>query len=123
LEGGLLLSLLGLTAFMITFLIPLISVLSVWSLGEWRLAWGQAFRQGPQDTKVSAEIWKFREFTSYLAGILALLVGGILILGDFGSGQVTWNHALGAALVGPTYGTLFGLICRILRARVLHQQA
>ena len=119
LEGGWIFPLLALTPFLITFFVPLFAVLAVWSFREWMQAWGHSFRQtSAQGTDVSVEIWKFSEVASYLADLLSLLTGGILILGSFGSAQVSWNHALGAALVGPTYGTLFGLISRILRARV-----
>jgi flagellar motor component MotA len=119
LEGGYPATLLGLSAFLVTFFVPLFAVFAVWSFRDWTQAWSHAFRRTGRDNgRVSIEIWKFSEFASYLAGVLASLTGAILILGAFGSAQITWNHALGAGLVGPLYGTVFGLIARILRAMV-----
>jgi len=95
LEGGFPLALLGLTAFLITFFVPLFGVLAVWSFRAWRKAWGDAFSPGPADqARTSVAIWRFSEFACYLAGVL------------------------GSLLVAPIYGVLFGYVCRILKARV-----
>ena len=118
-EGGYPLALLGFTAFLITFFVPLFGVLSVWSFGSWIQAWGHAFAHGSkEETRTSVEIWKFSEFACYLAGLLGSLVGGILVLGNVEAPTVPWNHALAALLVAPLYGFVFGYIARILRARV-----
>ena len=120
LEGGGVLSLLGFSAFLITFFVPFFGALAVWSFREWRQAWGHAFV--PSDREAagrSVAVWKFSEVACYAAGILGSLVGGVLILGNLeGATTERIAHAFGALLVSPTYGTFFGLVCRILRARV-----
>ena len=121
LEGGNPMALLGLTAFLIAFFVPLFGVLAVWSGKAWLGAWSHAFREAddPAQARVSVEIWKFSEFAAYLAGILAWLTGAILILGNLdGVDVVRFGHANAAGLVAPVYGIFFGFICRILRARV-----
>lgn len=119
LEGGSFAALLGFTAFLITFFVPLFGVLAVWSFETWVLAWKHAFTPAPAaEAGVSIEIWKFSEFACYLAGLLGSLVGAILILGSFENPAVPWFHSLAALLVGPLYGLIFGFVARILRARV-----
>jgi hypothetical protein len=120
LEGGAVLGLLGFSAFLITFFVPFFGSLAVWSFREWRQAWGHAFRpaEGPEAQR-SAALWQFSELACYAAGVLGALIGAVLILGNLeGASIQQLAHAFGALLVSPTYGTLFGLICRILRARV-----
>ena len=118
-EGGFPWALLGFTAFLITFFVPLFGVLAVWSIGSWTRAWRNAFSAGPkEEARTSLDIWRFSEFACYLAGVLGSLVGGILILGNVENPTVPWNHSLAALLVAPIYGVLFGYVCRILRARV-----
>jgi hypothetical protein len=120
LEGGLVWTLFGFSAFLITFFVPFFGALAVWSFRTWTQAWSHAFRPGTgAEAKVSVDIWRFSEFTCYLAGGLGWLVGGILILG--GS---DWNdmarvgRAFAASLIAPLYAGTFGFVCRILRARV-----
>jgi len=120
LEGGDLLSLLALSGFLITFFVPLFSVLAVWTGRELGQSWAAAF--GTVDDaagRTAPALWRFAETACYLAGILASLAGGILIMGNItGADAAHLGHAVGALLVAPTYGVLFGLVCRILRARV-----
>lgn len=119
LEGGDLLRLVVLTPFLITFFVPVFGVLAVWSFGDWAQAWRHAFSAGDDaTTKRSADLWKFFEFASYLAGAVALIVGGMLILSSLANAEVKWNQALAVALVAPLYGGFFGLVARVLRFRV-----
>ncbi len=121
LEGGNPLSLLGLTAFLITFFVPLAGVLAVWSWGTWLRAWGHAFRKSDDAAavRVSVEIWKFSEFACYLAGALGWLTGAILILGNVeGVDLVRFGQVNAAGLVAPMYGLFFAFVCRLLRTRV-----
>jgi len=113
-------ALLGLTAFLITFFVPLFGVLAVWTWGSWLRAWSHAFRPAdPAEAKVSLDIWKFSEFASYLAGVLGWLTGAILILGNVENIDLSrFAHVNAAGLVAPVYGILFGFVYRILRARV-----
>lgn len=119
LEGGDLTRLVVLTPFLITFFVPVFGVLAVWSLGDWARAWGHAFQAGsPAEARRSAELWKFFEFASYLAGLVAFLVGGMLILSTLAATEMKWTQALSVALVAPVYGSFFGLVARVLRFRV-----
>lgn len=124
-EGGNPWALLGLTAFLITFFIPLFGVLAVWRWGDWLRAWAHAFRAGaPDEVQVSVEIWTFSEFACFLAGVLATLTGGVLIFGNLsGADAAHLSHSFGALLVGPLYGVGFGFVCRILRTRVVALRA
>lgn len=119
LEGGDLTRLVVLTPFLITFFVPLFGVLAVWSFGDWGRAWGHAFQAGTaSETRRSAELWKFFELASYLAGLVAFIVGGMLILSNLAKPETPWTLALSVALVAPVYGGLFGLVARVLRFRV-----
>ena len=120
LEGGTPLTLLGLSALLITFFMPFFGVLAVWKFSEWTRAWSHAFRpaQEAAAVKVSLDIWKFSEFACYLSGLVAFLVGLVLILGNLNVPQEQIARAFGAGLIAPLYGLLFGFVCRILRARV-----
>lgn len=120
LEGGDLLAFLMASGFLISFLVPLFSVLAVWTWGDARRAWGHAFRGDPGQVEGSVALWKFAEAVCYLAGVLASLAGGILILGNLTPDPARWGRSLGALLVAPLYGGVFGLVCRILKARVEH---
>ncbi len=91
LEGGAPLTLLGLSALLITFFMPFFGVLAVWT---------------------------FSEFACYLSGLVAFLIGLVLILGNLNVPQEQIARAFGAGLVAPIYGLVFGFTCRILRARV-----
>jgi len=119
LEGGDVLKLVVLTPFLITFFVPVFGVLAVWTWGDWARAWTHAFRPGEAtETKSSVELWKFFEFASYLGGLVALIVGGVLILSNLGATEMKWTQALSVALVAPLYGGVFGLVARVLRFRV-----
>jgi len=118
LEGGSLGPLLGLAAFLITFLVPLFGVLAVWSFGDWLKAWSHAFKPAEGDARRSVEIWKFSELAYNLAGFLGALAGAILILRNIDNPNVMWYNSLAALLVSPLYGTTLAFIARILRSRV-----
>lgn len=119
LEGGNGASLLALTPFLVTFFVPVFGLLAVWSFGDCAKAWGHAFRPGgPEETRRSAELWKFLEFAAYLGGLVAFFVGGVLILRNLANANVQWNHSLAISLLAPMYGAVFGLVARVLRFRV-----
>jgi flagellar motor component MotA len=120
-EGGSPLHLVGLSAFLITFFMPFFGILAVWKFSDWTRAWSHPFVQTDDEAavKVSIDIWRFSEFASYLAGLVAFLIGLILILGNLtGASTEQIAHAFGAGLVAPMYGLLFGFVSRILRNRV-----
>ena len=120
LEGGGATTLLGASAFTITFFMPFFGVLAIWRFSDWRRAWRHAFQAGEKtEALVSVEIWKFTEFACFLAGVLGSLVGGILILtyADWANASRV-GASFAAALIAPLYGTTFGFVARILRARV-----
>lgn len=118
LEGGDVLRLLVLTPFLITFFVPTFGVLAVWNLKDCGQAWRDAFRPREASRKVSAALWAFIEVASYLAGVVAFLMGVILILSTLANANVAWHTALSYALVAPLYGGFFGLVARVLRFRV-----
>lgn len=119
LEGGGVMHLVVFTPFLVTFFVPAFGVLAVWSFKDWGKAWRDAFH--PADAaseEKSVEIWKFVEVSSYLAGIVAFLMGGILILTNLDNASAKWYVSLSYGLVSPLYGGVFGLVARVLRFRV-----
>ncbi len=75
--------------------------------------------EGLAGVKTSLEIWRFSEFACYLSGLVGFLLGLVLILGNLtGAFAEQLGHSLGAGLIAPMYGLLFGFVCRIMRARV-----
>lgn len=123
LEGGDVMRLAVFTPFLVTFFVPVFGVLAIWSLKDWGQAWRDAFHPQSASQKTSAALWSFVEVASYLAGAVAFLMGGILILSNLDNTQVKWYTALSYGLVSPLYGGVFGLIARILRFRVAGGQA
>lgn len=117
LEGGAILPLIGFTAFLVTFFVPLFAVLAIWPISAWFSAWRDAWGKVAFAERSTA-IWKFSEVACYIAGVLASLAGGVLIMNSWERPPTPIAHAFGVLLVGPLYGTFFALICRILRARV-----
>ena len=115
-EGGNPLDYLGLTAFMLAFLIPIFAVFCVWDRRTWAGAFRAAFGKQDADPKISARLWGLFESTSYIAGILGFIVGGILVLNYLG--HTPWNRSLAACLIAPIYGLFLGLLGKIMKAKV-----
>lgn len=118
LEGGRLLSLVVLTPILIISLMPAFAVLAVWSVRDWAGAWKDAFAKGrsPSASR-SAALWAFYEKACYATGIVGLMLGTIIILSSL-SDASTLGPAFAVGLVSTTYAVLFGLVARILKARV-----
>jgi flagellar motor component MotA len=118
-EGGNGLTLLGLSAFLNVWFVPFFASAAIWGYRHWVQAWGAAFhRVDPVVARRSASLWRFNEFAFYLVGVLAALMGDILILGQADFPAPFWNHQFAADLIAPLYGFFFGYMARILRARV-----
>ncbi len=117
-EGGNLLSLLMLSPLLIVILVPAFAVLAVWSLGDWGRAWKDALARGDADSAPdSAELWAFYERMCYLASVVGFILGLVIILSNLGDIS-TIGRPLAVGLMTPVYAILFGIVARILRARV-----
>jgi flagellar motor component MotA len=119
-EGGSLLGYVGVTALFIDVLVPAFAMLAVWRLSEVGHAFRDAFsRKSDAASRArSARIWDFTEKICYATGVLAFLVGGILVLAHLYADVAALGRAFGVALLAPIYGILLAIVCRILRARV-----
>jgi flagellar motor component MotA len=117
-EGGNLPSLLMLSPFLIVILVPAFAVLAVWSLEDWGRAWRDGFARGDADRAPdSAELWAFYERMCYLSSIVGFILGLVIILSNLGD-LSTIGRPLAVGLMTPVYAILFGIVARILRARV-----
>jgi hypothetical protein len=120
LEGGSPLSLVGISAFILELFVPLFAMLAVWRWKQIGMALRHAFGMSgePAERERSLRVWDFAEKACYAAAVLAEMLGFVIIANA--SGGIQWDllHALGASFIGPIYGVFFGIVCRILRARV-----
>jgi flagellar motor component MotA len=121
LEGGDLLRLVAISAFIVVFFPAVFAALAVWKAG----AIGEALRDalgrraGPQAAR-SARILAFLERLFYITAVLGWLLGDILILSNLGNPGLSGaglSRAMAAGCVGPLYGILFGIVARVLRTR------
>jgi flagellar motor component MotA len=117
-EGSNPLSFLMLTPGLIALFVPAFAVFAAYPLREWGEAWKDSLgREGPgRSSERSREIWDFEEKASYASGVIALLVGLIIILSNL-TEPSRLGPAVAVSVTGPLYATILGLLCRILRAR------
>jgi flagellar motor component MotA len=122
LEGGNPLAYLGFTALIVELLVPLFAMLAVWRLSEIGHAFGDAFSRKRDDASRtrSARIWEFTEKVCYAAGVIGLILGTVLVLARVSASVADLGRAVGVSFLAPLYGVLFGVVCRILKARVEH---
>jgi len=120
LEGGSLLGLVGISAFIVVFFPAVFAALAVWKVG----AIGQAFRDslgksGGADAARSVRIWAFYERLFYLSPVLGWFLGAILILSNLGNPEVALRmpRAVAASCLPFVYGIFFGILSRVLRSR------
>ncbi len=119
-EGGKFSALLFPSPFLITFGMPFFAVLAVWSLGTWGRAWADAMKPQADSRRreSSAELWDFYEKACYSAGILAFILGCVVILRNHGGVDGRLFESFAVNLISPLYAILFALLARILRFRV-----
>ncbi len=122
-EGGKILSYVGVTSFIVELLIPSFAVLAVWHVREVGAAFRDAFRKKTDvaSRTRSMQVWDFAEKMCYAAAVIGLLLGSILILGSIHQNVLELGRAFGATLLAPLYGILLAIICRIMKARVEQQ--
>ncbi len=119
LEGGNIMSFIGFSPFAIVAFVPLFASLAIWKFGDlWRV-WKDAFTKEKKvaSMKMSCKITDFYEKAFYLSGFLCLIIGVILILSKLDD-TAKLGHGLAYTLAGLLYGIYFGLIARILKARI-----
>lgn len=119
-EGGRLSALFFASPFLITFGMPFFAVLAVWSLGTWGRAWADAMKPQADSRRreISAELWDFYEKACYAAGILAFIVGCVIILRNHGDVDGRLAESFAVNLISPLYAIFLALLARILRFRV-----
>ncbi len=122
-EGGSLLAYMAVTSFMIAVIVPIFAELSVWKGSEWRNALVDAFRPTTDKLRleIAVRIWRFFEKASYIAGVLGLIVGVILVLSTIRD-MTAIGKPLGVCLLSPLYGTVLGLVAYMLKSRVEYLQ-
>jgi flagellar motor component MotA len=119
-EGGNLLAYIGLSGIVIELLVPLFAMLAVWRFAEIGRAFGDAFskKTRAKTRETSARIWAFTETVCYLTGVVALILGAVLVLSRIGGSLEELGRALAVCFLGPLYGVLLGIFCRIMKARI-----
>ncbi len=128
LEGGSLAAYLGPTTFMIALLVPFFSAFAVWGFRDIGRAFRNALGKGPEagPLETSVQVWDFLEKTIYAAAVLGPVVGMILILSSrpaLPGDLATIGRPLAFAVLSLVYGFFFGIVARILRARVEERAA
>jgi flagellar motor component MotA len=119
-EGGNPLAYIGLSGLIIALLVPLFAMLAVWGFAEIGRAFGDAFSQKARakSRETSVRIWAFTETVCYVTGVVAFILGGVLVLSRIAGSLEQLGRALAVCFLGPLYGVLLGIFCRIMRARV-----
>ncbi|HVP18930.1 MAG TPA: hypothetical protein VMU36_08020 [Spirochaetia bacterium] len=124
LEGGRFPAFFAPTTFAVVLLVPFISTFAVWGFP----GIGKAFRSAlgkVEDAKVlgrSLIVWDFFEKTTYAAGLLGFILGIILVLTSITEPR-TIGKPLSFCFLSLIYGFFFGIVARILRARVEENSA
>ncbi len=107
----------------IAVLVPFFAVLAVYPLREWGAAWKDALGRGaPSAAPRSADIWEFQEKACYASGFIGFIVGLVLVFSQLNELSGV-GRGLAAGLSCPMYAVLLGLVCRILKARVMRRRA
>jgi flagellar motor component MotA len=119
-EGGSPLAYIGISTLVVELLVPLFAGLAVWRLAEVGRAFGDAFSKKADSSSRSrsARIWEFAEKVCYATGVIGFILGTVLVLGHVSGSVNELAHAFAISLTAPLYGVLFGVVCRILKARV-----
>jgi flagellar motor component MotA len=119
-DGGNPLQIVGVPALIVELLVPTFAMLAVWRLAELRHALRHAFSDtGDVELRArSARIWEFAEKICYAGAVIGAVLGLVIILSAQNLPPEALRRAFGAACVAPLYGVIFGIVCRILRARV-----
>ena len=119
-EGGNPLAFIGLSGLVIELLVPFFAMLAVWQLAEIGNAFGDAFskKARAKSRETSVRIWEFTEKVCYVTGIVAFILGGVLVLSRIAGSLEQLGRALAVSLLAPLYGVLLGIFCRIMKARV-----
>ncbi len=120
LEGGSPLQYVGTSAFIVELLVPFFAMLAVWRLAEIGHAFADAFSRKTESASRarSARVWDFTEKVCYATGVIGLILGTVLILGRVNGSPVELGRGFSVCLTSPLYGIMFGIVCRILKARV-----
>lgn len=119
-EGGSFSALFFPSPFLITFGVPCFAVLAVWDLKAWGRAWMDAMRPQADSRRreASAGLWDFFEKACYAAGLLAFIVGCVIILRSLGGVDGRLAESFAVNLISPLYAIFLALLARILRFRV-----
>ena len=123
LEGGFAIfkSFLGFSAFLIVVGVPFFATLGAWSIKDLGAMWRDAFSDRKSASmEASQNILLFNEKLYYVAGITGTLLGFVLILSGIGPdmGIAMIGRACAASLLATVYGLLFGIVARIMHARI-----
>ncbi len=118
-EGGEMMDLLLPSPLIIVGCVSGFAVLAVWSVKDWGGAWKDAFAKVPggSSATTSAALWSFYEKACYAAGVVGFLFG-ITIIGKNSGPMDKLGESIALNCITPILAILFGLVARILRARV-----
>jgi hypothetical protein len=118
-EGGTLTDLVLPSPIILVACIAGFAVLAVWSIKDWGRAWKDAFLKDgtSSSTPTSIALWAFYEKACYSAGVVGLLLGVNIIFANMSESSEILR-SIGIVQTTPILAVLFGLVARILRARV-----
>jgi hypothetical protein len=119
-EGGSVLAYVVASAFAVELLVPAFAMLAVWRLSEIGAGFRDAFsaKGGSSTVARSKRIWEFAEKICYATAVVGLIIGMVILFSTYTGSEAHIGPALAACCLGPLYGVLLGIVCRILRARV-----
>lgn len=107
--------------FLLVMFVPLFASLAVWKAGQITTAFRDAFKKGKaSEPAMSLRIFDFYEKAFYIAGAIGLVFGAVLVLGQIVPKADARDiaHSSAVAILCILYAAFFGLVTRILKARV-----
>jgi hypothetical protein len=121
-EGGAFFDLFLPTPLIIVACVPGFAVLAVWSVKDWGRAWRDAFakERGSPSAAISVALWDFYEKSCYTAGVVGFILGLNIIFFEMSKHPQEFKVFAGLAVncIAPILAILFGMVSRILGARV-----
>lgn len=121
-EGGILLTYLGISSFTIMVFVPFFASLAIWKLKDLNQVWKDAFSRELKTStlRTSLKILDFYERLYYLTGLICMILGFVLVLSKI-EDITKLGKGLAYSLNGILYALFFAAVTRILKTRVTNK--